>query len=206
MATRFTDDAFALLIVSIFLMDAIGDPFSNTGILKYFQPNHPFHNNMRKEDPEYDYMTTALLSTVLGFGTTWLIFLFRGFKFTSFFCNQNVRTSLFDFSVTLSVIIFTCLYQFLFSSIPMEGLKVPSQFEPTFQCCDEACTLYWPTDCEGQEAPVGVRPWFADMGDLNGKAYIPIVAAGPALLAFLLVYLDNGITWHLINHPSNKLV
>lgn len=24
-------------------------------------------------------------------------------------------------------------------------------------------------------------------------------------MAFILVFLDNGITWHLINHPSNKL-
>ena len=31
------------------------------------------------------------------------------------------------------------------------------------------------------------------------------MAAGPALLAFILVFLDDGITWHLINHPSHKL-
>lgn len=31
------------------------------------------------------------------------------------------------------------------------------------------------------------------------------MAAGPALLAFVLVFLDDGITWHLINHPSHKL-
>lgn len=41
--------------------------------------------------------------------------------------------------------------------------------------------------------------------DLNGKGWVPIVAAGPAILAFLLCFLDNGITWHLINHKSHKL-
>ncbi len=40
LATRFTDEIFALLIVSIFVMDAVGDPFSNVGILRYFDPNH----------------------------------------------------------------------------------------------------------------------------------------------------------------------
>ena len=41
--------------------------------------------------------------------------------------------------------------------------------------------------------------------NLGGKGYIPILAAGPACLAFVLVWLDNGITWHIVNHPSNKL-
>ena len=31
------------------------------------------------------------------------------------------------------------------------------------------------------------------------------MAAGPALLAFILVFLDDGITWHLINSPHHKL-
>ena len=34
---------------------------------------------------------------------------------------------------------------------------------------------------------------------------MPFMAAGPAVLAFILVFLDDGITWHLINHPSHKL-
>lgn len=42
-------------------------------------------------------------------------------------------------------------------------------------------------------------------GDVNGKTWVPFMAAGPALLAFILVFLDDGITWHLINHPAHKL-
>jgi hypothetical protein len=44
-----------------------------------------------------------------------------------------------------------------------------------------------------------------DWTDLNGKGHVPIIAALPAMLAFLLVFLDNGITWHLVNHPNNNL-
>ena len=33
LVTRFTDEIFALLIVSIFVLDAVGDPFSQVGIL-----------------------------------------------------------------------------------------------------------------------------------------------------------------------------
>jgi hypothetical protein len=41
--------------------------------------------------------------------------------------------------------------------------------------------------------------------DLNGHTYVPIVAAGPALLAFILVFLNNGITKHLLEHPALRL-
>ena len=41
--------------------------------------------------------------------------------------------------------------------------------------------------------------------DLNGTWCVALVAAGPAALAFILAFLDNGITWHIINHPSNKV-
>jgi len=31
------------------------------------------------------------------------------------------------------------------------------------------------------------------------------MAAGPGILVFVLIYLDNGITWHLIYNPNNNL-
>jgi len=203
LCTRFTDEAFALLIVSIFILDSVGDPFSTTGILRYFMPDHKSHQN---QPEDYDYMTVALLSVILGFGTTNLIFFFRGFKTSSFFCNQVIRTSIHDFSVIMSILIVTCIRVFLFDQINIEQLTVPKQFEPTFQCCDSTCMTFWPTQCPDQPVSAGSRPWFADLTDLNGKGYVPIMAAGPALLAFLLVYLDCGITWHLILHPSHKLM
>jgi hypothetical protein len=89
LATRFTDEVFAGLIVSIFILDAIGDPFSYTGILRYFDPSHPSHA-IYADDPSYDYYAVGLLSTLLGLGTTWFIFFFRGFRFSSFFCNVSL--------------------------------------------------------------------------------------------------------------------
>ena len=44
-----------------------------------------------------------------------------------------------------------------------------------------------------------------DLGDCNGKAWVPLFAAVPALLAFILVFLSDGLTWHLINRPDNKI-
>eukprot|EP00522_Entomoneis_paludosa_P018202 CAMPEP_0172446898 /NCGR_PEP_ID=MMETSP1065-20121228/6351_1 /TAXON_ID=265537 /ORGANISM="Amphiprora paludosa, Strain CCMP125" /LENGTH=619 /DNA_ID=CAMNT_0013198087 /DNA_START=229 /DNA_END=2088 /DNA_ORIENTATION=+ len=204
LATRFTDEIFAFLIVSIFVFDAVGDPFSDVGILRYFDPNHPSHEDYA-DDESYNYMEVALLSTLLGFGTTALIFLFRSFKDSSFFCNDGIRSSLHDFSVTMSVLVMTAISEFLFSDVDTEQLNVPSKFEPSFKCCDSSCTTFFPDECPELSEPHGVRDWFVDFADLNGKGWVPMVAAGPAILAFLLVFLDSGITWHLVNHPNNNL-
>jgi len=202
LATRFTDEIFAMLIVIIFVMDAVGDPFSSSGILRYFDPSHKSHK-IHAEDEDYEFLTVALLSTVLGFGTTWAIFFFRGFKFSSFFCSDITRGMIHDFAVTMSVVIWTAVAQGLFPNVKLEQLNVPNTFEPTFQCCTEACDTFWPNQCEGQEAPVKTREWFVPLG--NVPAWAPFAAAGPAIMGFLLCYLDNGITWHLINHKHNKL-
>lgn len=109
-----------------------------------------------------------------------------------------------DFAVVISILIWSLIGN-AFNEIPIEKLNVPSKISPTFQCCDASCTTSWPNECYGQEAPYGYRSWVVNLSDVNGKTWVPFMAAGPALLAFVLVFLDDGITWHLINHPSHKL-
>uniref|UniRef100_A0A7S1V1S3 Bicarbonate transporter-like transmembrane domain-containing protein n=1 Tax=Grammatophora oceanica TaxID=210454 RepID=A0A7S1V1S3_9STRA len=204
LATRFTDEIFALLIVSIFVLDAVGDPFSDDGILRYLIPSHPSHEDLAEEDPDYNAWASGFLSVILGFGTTWLIFFFRDLKESSF-GNQTVRNLIFDFSVSASVVVWTVIQHTVFKETSTETLNVPSRFQPTFSCCDSTCTTYFPDECEDQAEAYGTRSWFVDYGDINGKVWTIFFAAVPALLAFLLCYLDSGITWHLINHPSHKL-
>jgi uncharacterized integral membrane protein len=193
-----------MLIVGIFVMDAVGDPFSGSGLLRYLDPNHASHA-VFAEEPGYDYMTTALLSILLGFGTCATIFFFRSFKFSSYFCGDGVRSSIHDFAVSMSVVIFVVIKQLGFPSVSTEELKVPDQFEPSFACCTEACDTYWPTDCPEIPEKFGVRPWFVDLFNYGDKGWVMVAAAGPGIMAFLLNYLDCGITWHLINHKHNKL-
>lgn len=211
LATRFTDDIFALLIVSIFILNAIGSPFGKGGLLRYLEPSNDLHVDSKQDftelgtPEEYSMYETAFLSIILGFGTTATIFFFRGFKTSSFFCNQTMCDSVHDFAVTVSVILWSVVKQVAFKNVETAELNVPSTFEPTFACCTAACDSYWPDDCEDIATPVGTRSWFAEMGDLGGKSWAPFAAAGPALLAFVLFYLDNGITWHLIYNPANNL-
>ena len=43
-----------------------------------------------------------------------------------------------------------------------------------------------------------------DLGDLNGKGWVPFFAAVPALLAFILVFLDDGSPWLPNPEPKPK--
>ena len=203
------------MIVTIYILNAIGSPFAEGGLLRYLDPENEFHLDQKEQeqqeqqqandDNNYVVNEVALLSIILGFGTTATIFFLRGFKTSPYFCNQEVRNAVHDFAVTTAVIVWTVVANFGFSGVSLPGLHVSDRFQPTYTCCDASCTTYWPDECETQEAPAGVRPWIADLGDLNGKAWVPIMAGGLALLAFILLYLDNGITWHFLYNPSHKL-
>lgn len=203
-ATRFTDEIFALLISTIFIINALGNPFAPVGVYYYFEPDHKSHDD-HQDDEDYSYMATAFWSLIICLGTVYVAFALRKMKFGPFLPNQVCRNFITDFAVVLSIAFWTLLDQTLFDDVETETLNVPDTFAPTMQCCTEACDTSWPDDCPELEEPWGRRSWLVDLGNLNGKAWVAIVAAGPAFLAFILVFLDDGITWHLINHPSHKL-
>jgi hypothetical protein len=202
-ATRFTDEIFALLIASIFVIDALGSPFSDVGIYWYFTRSHDSHDEFEDQE-DYSYMATAFLSAVLCLGTTWLAFFLRDIKFSPYFPNDSWRTLISDFAVVASILIWTLIANGLFDNVEVERLNVPDSITPTQICCTADCMTSFPDDCP-DITPYGRRSWIVDLGAVNGKSWIPFFAAIPALLAFILVFLDDGITWHLINHPSNKL-
>mmetsp|Transcript_5040 Transcript_5040/g.10997 ORF Transcript_5040/g.10997 Transcript_5040/m.10997 type:complete len:646 (-) Transcript_5040:24-1961(-) len=202
--SRFTDEIFASLIASIFILDALGNPLNQNGVYWYFVEDHKSHDAFR-DDPNYDYLTTAFLSLTLMVGTTATAFLLRSMKHARFFPNQSIRNIICDFAVFTSIVAWVCIGNFLFSSVQTEKLNVPDTFAPTLECCDASCHTSWPADCPDQEAAWGRRPWLVNLMDTNGKPWAPVFCAVPAIFAFILVFLDDGITWHLVNHPANKL-
>lgn len=203
-ATRFTDEIFSVLIASIYILDSIGNPFkSGVGLYYYFTAAHKSHDEYDAEI-DYQYMTTAFLSLVLGLGTTLFSFMMRGMR-RSRFGNDLIRSNIADYAVVIAVIFWSLLDNTIFSEIETEKLNVPDKFAPTFQCCDVTCTSNWPNDCPDQLVSAGLRNWIVDLFDLNGKNWIPFFAVVPAFLAWTLVFLDNGISWHLVNHPSHKI-
>ena len=194
-----------------------------------------YGNEDNDDDDDYEFLTVAFLSLLLGLGTCFFALILRGIKHSPFCCNDAVRSMVTDFAITISVALFTVVKEVLFPGVQTEELNVPNSFAPTFNCCDESCRSYFPDDCPDQAEAYGRRNWFVDLFDLNGKGWVIFVSAGPAALAFILAFLDNGITyvfqhaglnlfgflfeshscllfslvlcfrWHIINHPSNKL-
>jgi len=204
LATRFTDEIFSMLISVIFIINAVGSPFSPVGLYYYFDSEHTSHD-ANENDDGYSFLSVAFLSLVLAVGTTSFAVFLKAIKFARFFCNQWSRSTISDFAVPIAIFSFTAIDHLVFSSAKTETLNVPDTFAPTFACCDATCETYWPNDCTDLAEPFGRRPWLVDLSDLNGHLYIPFFAAIPAFLAFILVFLDNGITLHCISHPSHKL-
>jgi preprotein translocase subunit Sec61beta len=203
-ATRFSDEVFALLIAWIFIFDAIGNPVSGAGVLMYFKENHKSHKKL-SSDPNYNIMASALLSVILCFGTTAVAFLLRSIKGGPFCYSPKIRSLLTDFALLTSIFLWTTIDLTVFGDIKTDRLNVPDTFSPTYNCCTEACKTFFPDECPDQSEAWGRRPWVVNLFDNNGKTWLPFATAGTALLGFVLVYLDDGITWHLLNHPSHKL-
>lgn len=204
LATRFTDEIFAVLISSLFVFNGIGNPFTDVGLLHSLRSYHKSHED-RVDDPEYCYLASGLLAVMLGLGTAWLTFFLRSFKNSSYFCNDSIRTSIHDLALSIAVVFSTLAKNLLFDEIETESLRVPHAFEPSLACCDVTCVAKFPTDCPTQESAFRTRSWFVDYLDLNSKSWVPFAAAGPALLVFVLLYIYNGITWHLINRKNHNL-
>ena len=175
-----------------------------TGSCYYFVPDHKSHEH-HADNPDYSYLAAGLLSAIVCLGTVWFSFSLRKTKFSPFFYSQLGRNVASDFAVVISVVLMTVVANVISKSAPTETLNVPDNFSPTFSSCTASCATAWPDYCPELSTPCRQRPWIVDLFDLNGKRWVPLMAADPALLAFILVFLDDGITWHLINAPNHKL-
>jgi len=202
--TRFTDEIFGGLIIAIYIIDGLGNPFTRVGVFWYFDAEHKSHAKY-EGDKEYSHWAVAFLSCILTFGTAYGAFYLRSMKHSRFFVNQSVRNLICDFAVMLSIVFWTTMANSAFRPVHTESLNVPDTYATTFVCCDATCHTGFPNDCPDVEEPWGRRPWLVDLGDTNGKPWVPFFAIVPALLGFVLIFLINGITWHLIYHPSYKL-
>lgn len=202
--TRFTDEIFSALISVIFIVNALGSPTSDVGLYYYFLEDHKSHDEARLSE-DYSHLATALLSTVTTLGTCWLSMRLRSVKQSAYLPGPRSRALVTDFAVVASILTWTLIDHFALPEVKTERLAAPDTFAPTYTCCTDACNTHWPEQCPDVAEAAGRRPWLVDLGDLNGKGWVPFFAAVPALLAFILVFLDDGITWHLINRPDNKL-
>ncbi|XP_058036129.1 sodium bicarbonate cotransporter 3 isoform X3 [Ahaetulla prasina] len=226
--TRFTEEAFAALICIIFIYEALEKLF-------HLGEVYPFnmHNDLDKltlyscvcaEPPNPSNETLALwmkantsLDTIPWTNLTvkecnnlhgifvgsacgyhgpyfpdvlfWSVILFFTTFFLSSFLKQfktkryfptKVRSTISDFAIFLTIVIMVCIDYLV--GVPSPKLNVPEKFEPTRS--DRGWLIN----------PLGSNPWWT-----------LVVAAVPALLCTILIFMDQQITAVIINRKEHKL-
>ncbi|XP_027891496.1 sodium bicarbonate cotransporter 3-like isoform X6 [Xiphophorus couchianus] len=126
------------------------------------------------------YIPDVLFWSIILFFTTFFLSSFlKQFKTETYFPTK-VRSTISDFAVFLTIMIMV-LVDYLMG-IPSPKLHVPDRFEPTSK------HRGWLMD------PLGENPWWT-----------LLVAAVPALLCTILVFMDQQITAVIINRKEHKL-
>uniref|UniRef100_A0A8C4TRR3 Anion exchange protein n=1 Tax=Falco tinnunculus TaxID=100819 RepID=A0A8C4TRR3_FALTI len=150
--------------------------------------NHPLqrHYNVQATvQPHVPEPNTALLSLVLMAGTFFLAFFLRKFKNSSFLPGK-VRRLIGDFGVPISIFVMA-LVDFFIKDTYTQKLKVPKGLEVT-----NASARSWFIHPLGNNSPFPIWMMFATVV--------------PALLVFILIFLETQITTLIVSKPERKLV
>ncbi|NXB59548.1 B3AT protein, partial [Struthidea cinerea] len=179
--SRYTQEIFSFLISLIFIFET----FSK---LATIFKNHPLsrqYNVQPDFQPGVPEPNTALLSLVLMAGTFFLAFFLRKFKNSSFLPGK-VRRLIGDFGVPISIFIMA-LADFFIKDTYTQKLSVPKGLQVTNK---------------------SARGWF--IHPMGNKIQFPIwmmfASVIPALLVFILIFLETQITTLIVSKPERKLV
>jgi mannitol/fructose-specific phosphotransferase system IIA component (Ntr-type) len=121
----------------------------------------------------------ALLSLLLALGTYYVAASLSNFR-KSHLMVPVAREFLADFGPTLAIVAMSVIAWLARDTVPLDPLPAPAEFQTT----------------------VG-RPWFVSF--LDAPASLIWLSIIPALLAAVLVFLDQNITARLVNSPDNNL-
>ena len=214
--TRFTDEIFAALISSIFIYEAL------KGLVYPISKSYDVGGLDTLKDAEHD--STVLLSLLLGLGTFGILVTLRNFR-KSRYLNQISRSILADFSPIVAIGLMT-YFDVLLKDNATPKLRIPQDILPSKDCRQwivplksygveyahrlagadgfdsQMLALFSPSNCTFGTKPLqDTTPY----PTLDVQHWVPLVAWIPALLASILLYLDQNITSRLINKSENGL-
>ena len=121
----------------------------------------------------------ALVPLILAMGTFFIAYGLSRFRRSRYLLPQ-VREFLADFGPTIAIASMTLVAATWFHDVKTTTLPAPNAIQPTIE-----------------------RSWLVD--PLAAPSWVWLAAAGPAILATVLVYLDQNITARLINSRDHKL-
>ncbi|XP_075846649.1 band 3 anion transport protein [Microtus pennsylvanicus] len=180
--SRYTQEIFSFLISLIFIYET----FSK--LIKIFQ-DYPLQQIytpvVMKPKPLGPVPNTALLSLVLMAGTFFLAMMLRKFKNSTYFPGK-LRRVIGDFGVPISILIMVVVDSFIKDtytqklSVP-DGLKVSN---------------------------ASARGWVIHPLGLYGQfpLWMMFASALPALLVFILIFLESQITTLIVSKPERKMI
>ncbi|KAM4884258.1 band 3 anion transport protein isoform 3-T4 [Sylvia borin] len=179
--SRYTQEIFSFLISLIFIFET----FSKLVTIFKDHPLQREYNVQAEFQPGVPEPNTALLSLVLMAGTFFLAFFLRKFKNSSFLPGK-VRRLIGDFGVPISIFIMA-LADFFINDTYTQKLSVPKGLQVTNS---------------------SARSWF--IHPMGEKHQFPIwmmfASVIPALLVFILIFLETQITTLIVSKPERKLV
>ncbi|XP_025910200.1 band 3 anion transport protein [Nothoprocta perdicaria] len=182
--SRYTQEIFSFLISLIFIYET----FDKLITIFKMHPLQRHHNVTPTLSPGANPVAepnTALLSLVLMAGTFFLALFLRQFK-NSMFLPGKVRRLVGDFGVPISIFLMT-LVDFFIKDTYTQKLKVPKGLELTNGTA---------------------REWFIHPLGKNHSfpTWMMFAAVVPALLVFILIFLETQITTLIVSKPERKLV
>ncbi|XP_074797048.1 band 3 anion transport protein isoform X2 [Natator depressus] len=174
--SRYTQEIFSFLISLIFIYETFAK------LIAIFQ-KHPLQKSYGSRDPQPN---TALLSLVLMAGTFFIAFFLRKFKNSSFLPGK-LRRVIGDFGVPISIFIMALADFFIKDNTYTQKLSVPKGL---------------------QVSNTTARGWFIHPLGKNKDFPIWMMfgAALPAVLVFILIFLESQITTLIVSKPERKLV
>uniref|UniRef100_A0ABM5GPE8 Anion exchange protein n=1 Tax=Pogona vitticeps TaxID=103695 RepID=A0ABM5GPE8_9SAUR len=183
--TRFTEEAFAALICIIFIYEALEKLF-HLGETYEFN----MHNDLDKltlyscvcaepPNPKNETLAAWVKANKSADSIQWSNLTVKQFKTKRYFPTK-VRATISDFAVFLTIVIMVLIDYLV--GVPSPKLQVPQKFEPT------RSDRGWLID------PLGSNPWWT-----------LVIAAVPALLCTILIFMDQQITAVIINRKEHKL-
>ncbi|XP_058121392.1 anion exchange protein 2 isoform X1 [Anopheles ziemanni] len=123
---------------------------------------------------------TALFCTILTLGTFSLAYYLKMFR-NSHFLGRNARRALGDFGVPISIALFVAV-DFMLPQVFTEKLSVPEGLSPS----DETR-----------------RGWLIPLGGV--PSWLPFVAGVPALLVYILIFMETHISELIVDKPERGL-
>lgn len=176
--SRFTQEIFSALITLIYVYST----FDKT--ISVYKKNPLMEVDLSKTETEItktaNQPNTALFCTLLTLGTFSFAYTFKILK-TSKFLSKTTRKFLGDFCVPISIAIFVIIANFV-SQVETEKLNVPDGIEPTLK-----------------------RAWIVPLWLPQNPAWLPIVCVIPALLVYILVFMETHISELIVDKPERKL-